>query len=129
MFNELSDIVKYWCTINEPAVYVSQGYFNGVFPPGKKDPLLAGEVMKNLLYAHTEVYHLLKSLKNGDQSQIGLVKNITQFDPLRRWHVLDWYFSKILNGIFTNVSSTFVDINAMETTISGEFTTYNSTNL
>ena len=47
IFNELSDIVKYWCTINEPAVYVSQGYFNGVFPPGKKDPLLAGEVMKN----------------------------------------------------------------------------------
>ena len=38
IFNELSDIVKYWCTINEPAVYVSQGYFNGVFPPGKKDP-------------------------------------------------------------------------------------------
>ena len=116
MFNELSDIVKYWCTINEPAVYVSQGYFNGVFPPGKKDPLLAGEVMKNLLYAHTEVYHLLKSLKNGDQSQIGLVKNITQFDPLRRWHVLDWYFSKILNDIFTN--------STIDLLLNGEFRFY-----
>ncbi|MEL0337001.1 MAG: family 1 glycosylhydrolase [bacterium] len=116
IFNELSDIVKYWCTINEPAVYVSQGYFNGVFPPGKKDPLLAGEVMKNLLYAHTEVYHLLKSLKNGDQSQIGLVKNITQFDPLRRWHVLDWYFSKILNDIFTN--------STIDLLLNGEFRFY-----
>ena len=50
VFNKLSDLVPYWCTINE----------------------------------------------------IGLVKNITQFDPLRRWHILDWYFSRILNDIFTN---------------------------
>ena len=102
VFNHLSDIVKYWCTINEPAVYVSQGYFYGVFPPGKKDPKLAGTVMRNLLFTHVKVFHHLKGLKNGKIVQIGLVKNITQFDPLRRWHLLDWYFSSILNDIFTN---------------------------
>ena len=102
VFNKLSDLVPYWCTINEPAVYVSQGYFNGVFPPGKKDPVLAGYVMKNLLNAHVRVFRHLKSLPNGKNVQIGLVKNITQFDPLRRWHILDWYFSRILNDIFTN---------------------------
>ena len=102
VFNKLSDIVPYWCTINEPAVYVSQGYFNGVFPPGKKDPVLAGQVMKNLLNAHVRVFRHLKSLPNGLNVEIGLVKNITQFDPLRRWHILDWYFSRILNDIFTN---------------------------
>ena len=104
VFNRLSDIVPIWCTINEPAVYVSQGYFNGVFPPGKKDPLLAGNVMKNLLNTHVRVYRHLKTLPNGDDVQIGLVKNITQFDPLRRWHILDWYFSRILNNVFTNSS-------------------------
>ena len=102
VFNHLSDIVKYWCTINEPAVYVSQGYFYGVFPPGKKDPKLAGIVMRNLLFTHIKAFHHLKGLENGEIAQIGLVKNITQFDPLRRWHLLDWYFSKILNDIFTN---------------------------
>ena len=102
VFNMLSDIVPIWCTINEPAVYVSQGYFNGVFPPGKKDPLLAGYVMKNLLNAHVRTYRHLKTLPNGLNVQIGLVKNITQFDPLRRWHLLDWYFSKKLNDVFTN---------------------------
>ena len=102
VFNKLSDLVPYWCTINEPAVYVSQGYFNGVFPPGKNDPVLAGQVMKNLLNAHVRVFRHLKSLPNGMNTQIGLVKNITQFDPLRRWHILDWYFSRILNDIFTN---------------------------
>ena len=102
VFNKLSDIVPIWCTINEPAVYVTQGYFNGVFPPGKKDPLLAGYVMRNLLNAHVQVYQHLKSLPNGENVQIGLVKNITQLDPLRRWHILDWYFSGILNDVFTN---------------------------
>ena len=38
VFNHLSDIVKYRCTINEPALYISQGYFYGVFPPRKKRP-------------------------------------------------------------------------------------------
>ena len=39
--------------INEPSVFVSQGYFNGIFPPGKKDPVLAATVLENLLFAHT----------------------------------------------------------------------------
>ncbi len=60
--------------------------------------------MKNLFNSHVRVYRHLKTLPNGDDVQIGLVKNITQFDPLRRWHILDWYFSEILNDVFTNSS-------------------------
>ena len=103
-FNNLKDLVPLWCTINEPSVYVSQGYFNGVFPPGKKDPILAARVLENLLNAHTKVYKHLKGLDGGDQVQIGLVKNIFQFDPLRRWHLLDWIYSKVLNNVFTHSS-------------------------
>ena len=102
VFNTLNDLVPIWCTINEPAVFVSQGYFNGIFPPGKKNPQLAGVVMQNLLNTHVRVYRHLKTLPGGDKVQIGLVKNIFQFDPVRRWHILDWFFSKILNNIFTN---------------------------
>ena len=101
-FNNLKDLVPIWCTINEPSVFVSQGYFNGIFPPGKKDPVLAATVLENLLFAHTKTYKHLKSLNGGDKAQIGLVKNIFQFDPLRRWHILDWAFSKVLNNVFTH---------------------------
>ena len=66
-FNSLKDLVTIWCTINEPSVYVSQGYFNGVFPPGKKNPVLAGIVLENLLYAHTKTYKHLKGLDGGDK--------------------------------------------------------------
>ena len=101
-FNNLKDLVPIWCTINEPSVFVSQGYFNGIFPPGKKDPVLAATVLENLLFAHTKTYKHLKSLNGGNNAQIGLVKNIFQFDPLRRWHILDWAFSKVLNNVFTH---------------------------
>ena len=108
VFNKLNDLVPMWCTINEPSVFVSQGYFNGIFPPGKKDPQLAGIVLENLLNAHVKVYQTLKSLPGGKSAQIGLVKNIFQFDPLRRWNSLDWLFSKVLNDVYTNAPLEFL---------------------
>ena len=102
VFQNLSDLVPMWCTINEPSVFVSQGYFNGVFPPGKKDPVLAATVLENLLNAHVSVYKHLKGLPGGSEANIGLVKNIFQFEPIRRWHILDWVFSNVLNDVFTN---------------------------
>ncbi len=102
VFQKLQDKVHLWCTINEPEVFASQGYFQGVFPPGKKDPQLAGVVLKNLLEAHVQAYQALKRLPNGDKAQIGLVKNIFQFDPYRRWHLFDWLVSRQFNGLFTD---------------------------
>mgnify|MGYP003329266926 FL=1 len=101
VFKELMDIVPIWCTFNEPSVFVAQGYFNGIFPPGKKDPVLAGTVLENMLNAHVSTYRKLKSIPGAEENQIGLVKNIFQFDPHRRWHLLDWAFSKILNDVYT----------------------------
>ena len=108
VFQELMDIVPIWCTFNEPSVFVAQGYFNGIFPPGKKDPVLAGTVLENMLNAHVETYHLLKAIPGSEKVKIGLVKNIFQFDPLRRWHLLDWAFSKILNDVYTNAPLEFL---------------------
>ena len=108
VFKELMDIVPIWCTFNEPSVFVAQGYFNGIFPPGKKDPVLAGTVLENMLNAHVSTYHKLKSIPGSEENQIGLVKNIFQFDPHRRWHLLDWAFSKILNDVYTNAPLEFL---------------------
>ena len=103
IFSILSDRVKLWCTINEPEVYSVMGYFNGVFPPGKKNPQLTVNVLRNLLIAHTKTYHLLKKSHNGDTCQIGLVKNIMQFDPYRRWHLLDWLVCYITNKVYNDI--------------------------
>ena len=108
VFNEYSHKVKFWCTINEPAVVATQGYFSGMFPPGKKNPQLSAVVLKNLLDAHVRVYHSLKKLKNGSNAIIGLVKNINQFDPWRRWNILDWIISNFVNHFYNDSTINFL---------------------
>jgi beta-glucosidase len=49
--------VRYWLTINEPTVYVLQGYINGEWPPCKKRSWTkAGIALKNLARAHVAAY-------------------------------------------------------------------------
>ena len=101
VFEEFSDRVIYWCTINEPAVYTVQGYFTGIFPPEKQNIRLAAIVLKNLIRAHVDVYFALKESQNGKNCQIGFVKNINQFKPLRKWHPADqltaWFSNHFYN--------------------------------
>ena len=78
VFAELSSKVTLWCTINEPVVFAFNGWGAGIFPPGKKDLPLAGQVLCNLLRAHVHVYKELKSLPNGDSCKIGIVKVLRQ---------------------------------------------------
>ena len=108
VFNRYSNKVKYWCTINEPEVYSVMGYFSGVFPPGKKDAQITAVVHKNLLIAHTAAYHTLKKLPNGKNSQIGIVKNVMQFDPSRRWHLLDWLACRLTNTVYNGMSLSYL---------------------
>jgi len=119
VFNEYSSKVDFWCTINEPAVVATQGYFNGLFPPGKKDSQLSAVVLKNLLEAHVQVYHTLKKMKNGQRVKIGLVKNINQFDPWRRWHLLDWLISKSANHFFNESTIDFLGTGILKIRIPG----------
>lgn len=99
IFSRFQDRVKYWVTLNEPNVFVTSGYFNTVFPPGKPDPKLAGEVLKNMLKSHIEVYQELKKIES-EQSQIGLATSIFHFEPARRWHLGDWAIARISNNSF-----------------------------
>ena len=109
IFSKYSDRVKDWCTINEPDVYAVMGYFAAIFPPGKKQPQLAVEVLKNLLIAHTNVYNSLKNLPNGENCKIGIVKNVMQFDPYRRWNILDWLVCRITNKIYNNIVLSYLE--------------------
>jgi len=119
VFNEYSCKVSYWCTINEPGVVATQGYFSGMFPPGKKDLQLSAVVLKNLLEAHVQVYHSLKKMENGTKVKIGLVKNINQFDPWRRWHLFDWLISNFVNYFFNDLTLDFIQTGIFKIRIPG----------
>ena len=93
-----ADRVNKWCTVNEPDVFSIMGYHMGMFPPGKRSPVKAIRVMTNVMIAHGEVYHRLKEI--NPNSYIGLAKNVTIFDPYRRWNLLHWLTSFALNYIW-----------------------------
>ena len=98
IFPYFADRVSKWCTINEPEVFSIMGYYMGMFPPGKRSVRKAIRVMKNVMIAHGEVYNCLKSLK--PDSHIGLAKNVTIFDPYRRWNLIHWITCYALNYIW-----------------------------
>ena len=74
------------------------GYFMNMFPPGKRSVFKAIKVMKNVMIAHGQVYHALKEI--DPESYIGLAKNVTIFDPYRRWNIIHWITSIILNYVW-----------------------------
>lgn len=109
IYMALRDRVSFWCTINEPAVYVTGGYFQGEMPPGVNDPKLAALVLRNILEAHVQAYHKIKSLPGGDRAMVGLVKNLTQADPYRKWNLGDWLLSNLIEGVFNTASLKFLE--------------------
>ncbi|MCF7797916.1 MAG: glycoside hydrolase family 1 protein [Lentisphaeria bacterium] len=108
VFDELQDQVTYWCTINEPSVYATMGYFRGEFPPGKRNIRKTGVVLRNLLEAHVQVYTALKKRPGGKEAKIGLVKNLTQFDPIHRNFLLDWIVARTLHKAFNTAVFQFL---------------------
>jgi beta-glucosidase len=84
------------------------GYFQGDMPPGKKDPQLAAVVLRNILEAHVQAYYKIKSLPGGDQVKVGLVKNLTQNDPYRKWNPGDWIFANLIDGVFNGTTMNFM---------------------
>ncbi len=114
VFNRYGNRVKFWVTLNEPNVFVTSAYFNTVFPPGNANAKLGGEVLKNMLKAHVQVYKALKSVNRPSSAvigekmtndreqniQIGLATSIFQFEPFRRWHLGDWAIARSSDAIF-----------------------------
>ena len=110
VFARLSDRECLWITINEPTIYMFQGYLRGVFPPGKCNPLLAVRVLRNLLQAHTETYQALKAMDHGTTAQIGVVHQYLMFLPYGNWNPLEripgLMFNYILNTAVLNFFKT-----------------------
>ncbi len=98
VFERYCDRVTDWCTVNEPEVFSIMGYFMKMFPPGKRSLRSTLTVMRNVVQAHGIVYHRLK--QHNPVCRIGLAKNVTLFDPLKRWNLLHWTTSAALNFVW-----------------------------
>jgi len=72
--------VKYWLTINEPTVYVVQGYINGEWPPFLKLAWIkAAIVFRNLARAHIAAYRALH--RNRPDTMVGFAHSASHNVP------------------------------------------------
>jgi beta-glucosidase len=56
----LGDLCRLWITVNEPSILAAHAYLFGVWPPARKNPLLAFRAQQSLLGAHDAAYRALK---------------------------------------------------------------------
>jgi len=103
--------VRFWITINEPTVYVLQGYVNGIWPPfeqGKR--LKAARVLVALTTAHRKAYRAIKSRR--PHAMVGFAHNALQVEPCNAGRATDRVAARLrsylLNGlIFRLIGASF----------------------
>lgn len=85
--------VEQWCTLNEPMVYVYEGYVEGIYPPleRRKDLEASADVVEALLKAHAQAYQTLHrvALQRHATVNVGITQAVEAFEPLRNWAPLD----------------------------------------
>ena len=84
MVESLGDLVNEYITINEPNVYAFNSYFQGIWPPGRKNFFEMSQVMTNLAAAHIEAYGLIRKtrLQMGyKDTKVGFANHLRIFAP------------------------------------------------
>jgi beta-glucosidase len=77
---KLGSDVRYWVTINEPTVYVMQGYINGEWPPRLKSSWIKAVIaFRNLARAHVAAYRVLHSFRHD--IMVGFAHSAPLFVP------------------------------------------------
>lgn len=96
--------INHWCTLNEPLVYIYNGYMNGIFPPleQRKKIEKVYDVLSNLLKAHRDAYDILhqKAKEQGRVIQVGYTKHTRAFEPLRNYAFLDRFVAAQVEQAF-----------------------------
>jgi len=106
--------VKFWLTLNEPEVYLLNGYLKSKWPPFKKNLFSARQAKRNLIKAHQQAYSIIKKIQPS--AQISLPVNFSWFSPKNRYSPIDWLIAKLAlwaNGMFLRPNKKFVDFLAV----------------
>ena len=96
----LKDLVTFWVTINEPAVYTVGGYLGGGFPPGKNDLGKAFIVLSNLVKGHAAAYSAIHNLQPN--AQVGIAKQYRAMAPSRPWFPPDRWITRFSSASFND---------------------------
>ncbi|MBN2364595.1 MAG: glycoside hydrolase family 1 protein [Calditrichaeota bacterium] len=90
--------ITHFITLNEPVVWALAAYGDARFPPGEKNLEKMADVLKNMLLAHREVFHLIKKYNSG--AKVGIADNFIIFKPSREWNLLDRGISYLIHRFY-----------------------------
>ncbi|KKS33420.1 MAG: Beta-glucosidase A [Parcubacteria group bacterium GW2011_GWC2_42_12] len=90
---ELGEYVDYWVTINEPMVYIANGYLTAKFPPNKKNIFQAWRVCQNLVKAHRAGYGIIH--EKIPAAKIGLTMLTNYFEPAHKGNLVEVFSAKL----------------------------------
>lgn len=116
MVEEYRGLVTHWLTINEPMSVIGSCYLSGVWPPQKKNPLLALKAYRTLSGAHRQAYDTIHA---GDaDAQVGFAHIVSFFETPNKKSPLDAIAVKIAkyfgNEMFLNMTREKNDFLALQ---------------
>jgi len=98
----LGDLVSDWVTINEPNVYLTNGYVYGVWPPGRTSPKDMFAAAANMIDAHILAYGTIHDVRSGmgrTDTMAGAAHHLRVFDPASG-NPLDTLVAKLFEYLF-----------------------------
>lgn len=95
---ELGDLVRLWCTVNEPVGLAYQAYATGYWLPQQKSLGAAFDVLQHLLLGHAAAYRAVHSVQ--PQAQVGIPHYMRIFDPANPRSPLDRLAAGIRDTLF-----------------------------
>jgi len=80
---------RFWITLNEPLIYIYQGFLLGRWPPGEQSVEKGFRVLREFVQAHLSAYQILHEGSKGSECWVSIANHMTAFSPCRRNSVLD----------------------------------------
>ena len=95
--------VKFWITLNEPLIFIYQGFLLGRWPPGEKSLEKCFRVLRELIQAHIRAYQILHAESKNGECWVSLAHHMTAFSPCRKNSILDRFTVRLRNGFLNRL--------------------------
>lgn len=89
----LGDLCDFWLTMNEPVVYVVQGWVQGAWPPQKRNLAAARRAWRQLLLGHAAAYQTIHALQ--PHAQVSYTHACHAFRPRSGKHPLHRFMADL----------------------------------
>jgi len=103
--NELKHDVHYWHIINEPMVYLYNGFIAGIWPPGIKSLNTAKKVLDNIISAYRDGYQEIKNIykQEGLECNVSFAKHVRKFEACPSFNFGQNFISSSLRDKLFNI--------------------------